>query len=218
MTPVTEKGVYSSAGSIAAGAGAIWAVFGDATLAQLDRATGDVADRGTTTAHLLGVTVGYGSVWVASAFQSSVQRFSPLSLAEVDAVTVGRRPGAIAAGFGDVWVTSAGADLVYRIDIGGGSIGATIDVGDGPSAIAVGVDSVWVANTASGTVSRIDPETNTVIETIEVGEAPAGLVVAGNLVWVTVQAALSGYFRQTVVRSSAGRRTMQRRSTRSRRK
>ena len=35
VTPVTQKGVYSSAGSVAAGAGAIWAVFGDATLAQL---------------------------------------------------------------------------------------------------------------------------------------------------------------------------------------
>ena len=40
VTPVTRRGVYSSAGSVAAGGGAIWAAFGDATLARLDRANG----------------------------------------------------------------------------------------------------------------------------------------------------------------------------------
>ena len=189
VTPVTEKGIYSSTGSIAAGdVDAIWAVFGDATLARLDRATGAVTRKTSTDASPTGLAVGYGSIWVSSAFRSTVQRFSPLSLAEVQRVTVGSRPAAIAAGFGDVWVTSSGGDLVYRVDIGGGSIAATIPVGDSPTAIAVGVDAVWVANSAAGTVSRIDPETNRPVETIEVGEAPAGLVVAGNLVWVTVQA------------------------------
>ena len=120
--------------------------------------------------------------------QVEVQRFSPLSLAEIDSSNVGSRPSAIAVGFGDVWVASAGADVVYRIDIGGGSIDATISVGDGPGALAVSADAVWVANTGSGTVSRIDPETNKVVETIEVGGAPAGLVVAGDLLWVSVQA------------------------------
>ena len=186
VIPVTRKGAYSSAGSVAAGAGAIWAVFGDATLAQIERTTAKVADRTSTDASPAGVTVGYGSVWVASAVQSTVQRLSPLSLAEVDSVSVGSRPSAIVAGFGDVWVVSAGADLVQRIDVGAGSVTA-IPVGDGPTAITVGVDAVWVANTGSGTISRIDPGTNTVVETIEVGEAPAGLVVAESLLWVTVQ-------------------------------
>ena len=188
VTPVTDRGVYSSTGSVAAGAtGAIWAVFGDGTLARLDR-TGRVADRAPTAISPGPVSDGYGSVWVASGLKSKVQRFSPLSLAEIDSSTVGSRPSAIAVGFGDVWVASAGADLVYRIDIGGGAIDATIDVGDGPGAVAVSADAVWVANSGSGTVSRIDPETNEVVDTIDVGSAPAGLVVAGNLLWVTVQA------------------------------
>jgi streptogramin lyase len=187
VTPITEKGAYSSTGSVAAGAGAVWVVFGDGTLARLDPATGRVTGRSRTDASPAGVTVGYGSVWVVSAFQSTAQRFNPRSLTEVDSATVLTRPSAIAAGFGDVWVTSAGADLVYRIELGGGSIAATIPVGDGPTAIAVGVGDVWVANTAAGSVDRIDPDRNRVVETIEVGEAPAGLVVAGDLVWVTVQ-------------------------------
>ena len=187
VTPVTRRGVYSSAGSVAGGSrgdlGGVRRRHPGAARSR-DRA---VAERTTTDGSPVGVTAGYGSVWIASAFQSSVQRFSPLSLAAVDRSTVSSRPSAIVAGFGDVWVTSAAADLVHRIDIGGGSIRATIEVGDGPSAIAVGGDSVWVANTASRTVSRIDPETNTEIEEIEVGQAPAGLVAAGNLIWVTVQ-------------------------------
>jgi YVTN family beta-propeller protein len=173
--------------SVAADAtGAIWVVFGDGTLARLDRA-GRVADSTAATISPGDVAAGYGSVWVASALKGRVQRFSPLSLAEIDSSTVGSRPSAIAVGFGDVWVASAGADVVYRIDIGGGSIDASVPVGDAPAGLAVSADAVWVANSGSGTISRIDPETNEVVETIEVGHAPVGLVAAGNLLWVTVQ-------------------------------
>ena len=128
MTPVTEKGVYSSAGHVAADAtGAVWAVFGDGTLAgSTVLGTSQTGDDDRLAA---GVAVGYGSVWVASTFQSKVQRFSPLTLAEIASSTVGSRPSAIAVGFGDIWVTSAGADLVHRIDFGGGSIDATTRVG-----------------------------------------------------------------------------------------
>jgi YVTN family beta-propeller protein len=187
VTPVAERGIYTSTGSVAADAtGAIWVVFGDGTLARLDRA-GRVADRTAATISPGDVAAGYGSVWVASALKGRVQRFSPLSLAEIDSSTVGSRPSAIAVGFGDVWVASAGADVVYRIDIGGGSIDASVPVGDAPAGLAVSADAVWVANSGSGTISRIDPETNEVVETIEVGHAPVGLVAAGNLLWVTVQ-------------------------------
>jgi YVTN family beta-propeller protein len=188
VTPVAERGIYTSTGSVAADAtGAIWVVFGDGTLARLDRA-GRVADSTAATISPGDVAAGYGSVWVASALKGRVQRFSPLSLAEIDSSTVGSRPSAIAVGFGDVWVASAGADVVYRIDIGGGSIDASVPVGDAPAGLAVSADAVWVANSGSGTISRIDPETNEVVETIEVGHAPVGLVAAGNLLWVTVQA------------------------------
>jgi YVTN family beta-propeller protein len=187
VTPVAERGIYTSTGSVAADAtGAIWVVFGDGTLARLDRA-GRVADSTAATISPGDVAAGYGSVWVASALKGRVQRFSPLSLAEIDSSTVGSRPSAIAVGFGDVWVASAGADVVYRIDIGGGSIDASVPVGDAPAGLAVSADAVWVANSGSGTISRIDPETNEVVETIEVGHAPVGLVAAGNLLWVTVQ-------------------------------
>ncbi|HXV75270.1 MAG TPA: BTAD domain-containing putative transcriptional regulator, partial [Candidatus Polarisedimenticolaceae bacterium] len=185
--PVTTPGAYWKTGAVAAGAGTIWAVFGDGTLARLDRPGGDVRGRTQTNASPAGLAVGYGSVWVASASRSTVQRFSPISLAELSSSTVGSRPAAVALGFGDVWVASAGADLVYRIEVGGGSIAATIEVGEGPSAIAVDADTVWVVNAEAGTVERIDPGTNTVTKTIEVGGAPAGVVVADGLVWVTVQ-------------------------------
>ena len=118
VTPITEKGSYSSAGSVAAGAGAIWAVFGDATLARLERGAAKVTGRATTDTSPAGVAVGYGvRVDREDSPRRPSQRLDPLSLAEVDSINVGSRPSAIATGFGDVWVTSAGADLVQRIDV-----------------------------------------------------------------------------------------------------
>jgi YVTN family beta-propeller protein len=188
VVDVTDKGAYSSAGSITAGAGGIWAVFGGGTLAGLEPETGEVTATARTDASPAGVADGYGWVWVVSAGQSTVQRFDRSTLDEVGSLTVSGRPAGIAAASGDVWVTSEAEDVVYRIDVGGRSIGATIPVGKDPTAIASGAASLWVANTGDGTVSRIDPDRNEAIETIELGGRPAGLVVARNLVWVTVQA------------------------------
>ena len=188
VTPVTRRGVYSSAGSVAAGAGAIWAAFGDATLARLDRATGDVAERTTTDGSPVGVTAGYGSVWIASAFQSSVQRFSPLSLAAVDRSTVSSRPRAIVAGFGDVWVTSAGADLVssdrYRrgIDQGDDRSRRRAERDRGRRRFGLGREQ-----SLGNRLPHRSRDEHRDREKIEVGQAPAGLVAAGNLIWVTVQ-------------------------------
>ena len=85
----------------------------------------------------------------------------------------------------------------------------TIPVGDGPSALAGGSGSVWVANTAAGTVSRIDPRTNDVVATIDVGNAPAGIAPRTASSGSPSRRRDARYSRQTAVRSSTGRRTMQ---------
>jgi YVTN family beta-propeller protein len=185
--PVTDRGTYSAKGSVTSGAAAVWAAFGDGTLARLDPERLRVVRTTTTDGSPAGVAEGYGSVWVASTGQSTVQRFTVLTMAEIDSVGVSRSPAGIVAGFGDVWVTSMGADAVQRVDIGGGSIDETTPVADGPGAIAVGSGAVWVASAEAGVVSRIDPETNDVVAEIDVGQRPAGLAVAGGFVWVTLQ-------------------------------
>ena len=182
------RGPYSSNGSVAVGAGWVWAAFGDSTLARVDPHTVRVSGSTIVGAQPAGVTVGSRSVWVSNADSSTVQRFAPETFEEapLKEFNVGRRPAGIASGEGSIWVAIEGDDEVARIDPGSGAV-SMIAVGDGPLSVAVGADAIWVANTAAGSVSRIDPATKDVVETIEIGNAPTGIVVAAGLVWVTVQ-------------------------------
>ena len=177
----------SNDGSVAIGAGFVWAVYGDSTLARVDPASSDVT-RGFAGAAPSGLVIAMGALWVANSGDSTVHRFNPTTFEQgpIRPISVGRRPTGIAFGHGAIWVANAGDDNVTRIDPSSNST-LTIPVGDGPSAIAAGAGAVWVANTAGQTVSRIDPATNEVVETIDIGSAPAGIAVGEGFVWVTAQ-------------------------------
>ena len=215
-----REGVYSSTGSVAAGdATRSGPCSATATLARLDPARPVRSDRRhRQTASPADVAVGYGSVWVSSAFRSTVQRFSPFDTRRrCHESPSASRPAAIVAGFGDVWVdqlrratsctasTSAAARSPRR------SPSATAPRASRSERRRVGREH------GGGTVSRIDPETNKVVKTIEVGEAPGRAGRRGKPRLGDSAGALSDYFRQTVARSSAGRRTTHRGSTRTRR-
>lgn len=178
----------STRGAVAVGAGSVWVVYGDSTLAAVDPRPLHVADATYVGQSPAGVTVGSGSVWVVNSGDSTVTRLSPKTYERDDQpIRVGRRPVGIAFGEGAVWVADKGADAVTRIDPLTNST-RTIPVGAGPTAVAVGGGLVWVANTAAGTVSRIDPVRIEVVGTIKVGNAPSGIVFGGDAVWVAVQA------------------------------
>ena len=191
VTDVTSAGgaaFGSPYGSVAVGAGSVWSVFADSTLARLD-AAGTVLGRGLAGSLPAGIAVAGDSVWVTNSGDATVQRFSVRSFAEgpVRVFNVGERPTGIAYAEDAIWVACSGDDVVWRIDPGSAAT-LPIPVGDGPSAVAAGSGSVWVANTAAGTVSRIDPRTNAVVATIDVANAPAGIAAADGFLWVTVQA------------------------------
>jgi YVTN family beta-propeller protein len=187
---VTGRSSRSSSGSVAVGAGSVWVVYGDSTLARVEPGARRPAATAIAGFSPSAVVVGGGSVWVANAGDSNVQRFNPTTFVEgpLRAYSVGKRPVAIVYGEGALWVASQGDGVVTRIDPSTGST-TTIPVGDEPAAIAVSNDAVWVANSGSGTVSRIDPATNEVVQTIRVGNAPSGIAVAEGLVWVASQSA-----------------------------
>jgi len=175
-------------GSVAIGAGSVWAVFGDSTLARLD-AGGRVLDATLAGTDPAGIVVVSDAVWVTNSGDATVQRFNERTFGEgaLKTFNVGRLPSGIAYADGAMWVASSGDDVVTRIDPDSGAT-LPIPVGDGPSALATVAGSVWVANTGARTVSRIDPQTNEVVDTIDVGNAPVGLVAARGLLWVSVQA------------------------------
>jgi YVTN family beta-propeller protein len=189
--PVTPPAYAAPTGAVAVGAGKVWAVFGNSTLASIDRsAEPRVSDKTRTGSEPAAVVVGGGDVWVANSGDATVQRFDPVTFTEGPngrCCTVGKRPVGIAYGAGDIWVADQGDDTITRIDPATEST-RTIQVGADPVAIAFGEGAVWVANSGDGTISRIDPDENSVVRTIEVGNAPTGITVADGSVWITSQA------------------------------
>jgi DNA-binding SARP family transcriptional activator len=186
---VTRTAFGTSTGGVAVGFGAVWAVYGDSTLARVDPRS--VRRTGATFAGIgpVDVAVGEGSVWVAQGGEPTVERFHPATFEEGPVrvpITVGNRPTGIAVGAGAVWIATGGDDAVFRIDPESNAV-RSIPVGDEPAAVAVGADAVWVAHAGDGTVARIDPVTYDVVM-IDVGGAPAGIAIAGGRVWVTVRA------------------------------
>jgi YVTN family beta-propeller protein len=187
-TPVSGTAFGFPNGSVTVGAGSVWAVYGDSTLARLD-ASGSILGQTTVGSQPAGIVFAAGSIWVTNSGDATVQRFNPDSFRQgaLRMFNVGRQPIGIDYVDGAIWVASSGDDVVWRIDPDSGA-SLQIDVGDGPSAVAGGAGAVWVANTAARSVTRIDTETNEVVSTIDVGSAPSGIAVADGIVWVTAQA------------------------------
>ena len=129
------------------------------------------------------VAVGYGSVWVGSAY-GAIARVDP-ETRKVETVSMGNSPSAIATGAGSVWVTDDVDNTVARIDpASANAVTDTTPAGRGPSALDVGAGGVWVANTQDNAVARIDPRSAAVVDTIRVGRRPTGIAVGGGAVWV----------------------------------
>jgi YVTN family beta-propeller protein len=186
---VADVAFGSPNGSVAVGAGSVWAVFGDSTLARIERESGRVAEFTRAGTNPAGIAFGNGSVWVSNSGQAEVWRYSPAAFPEgpLDSPRVGRRPTGIASGERAIWVANNASDSVSRINLASGDV-VSIEVGDGPTAVAVAEGSAWVVNSDEGTVSRIDLGTNDVERTIEIGHVPSGIAFAGGFLWVTVQA------------------------------
>jgi len=181
--PITSR---SNAGIAAPAPGAVWAVFGNSVLGNVDPRTNHLHATGIAGLGPSAIAVGNGAVWIANSGDNTVSQILPATASAVKTITVGRQPSGIAVGDGAVWVTNRGDDSVTRIDLGSLSETA-IPVGHGPAGIALGLGSVWVVNSDDGTVSRIDPVRRSVVKTIALGARPVGVVASDGRVWVSVQ-------------------------------
>jgi YVTN family beta-propeller protein len=177
----------TATGSIAVGAGAVWAAFGSSAVARIDPRTRRGAVVGDAGVSPSAIAYGEDALWIANRDDDTVSRFSTSTYSTLHAVSVGRAPAGVAVGGGFVWVTDSADDAVSRVDPRLNS-STTIPVGRVPLGIAYGEGGVWIANSGDGTVSRIDPSTSKVVKTIKVGGRPVGIAVGDGLVWVTVEA------------------------------
>jgi YVTN family beta-propeller protein len=187
--PLAVTDTRGGFGVVAAGGGSVWVVFADSQLYRIDPGGTRTQPGGVVGASPSAIVFGAGSVWVASAYDNTVEKVLPKTGTVVHTFTVGRHPSALAVGEGAVWVADQIDDAVTRIDLASGSESTiSLSPGAGPSGIAVGSGAVWTANAGDGTVSRIDPARRSVAEVIPVGHRPSDIVVADDRVWVSVQA------------------------------
>jgi peptide/nickel transport system substrate-binding protein len=97
-------------------------------------------------------------------------------------LSVGSKPGAIAAGGGFLWVASE-EGTVSRVDPETRAVQTLAGQGSA-SGIAHGGGSVWVTNFDERTVTQIRPDSLTEVQTVDVGNGPAAVAVGEGAVWV----------------------------------
>jgi streptogramin lyase len=131
-----------------------------------------------------GVTVGAGSVWVASPRRGEVLRIDPNGERVTEKIDVGGRPGAIVFGAGRVWVADGDGGGMTAIDPDGEIFKRGIGPHASPLRLAYGAGAVWVSSASTGTLVRVDPVSGRAGAPIRVGRGPAGVTVGGGLVWV----------------------------------
>jgi ABC-type branched-subunit amino acid transport system substrate-binding protein/streptogramin lyase len=161
------------------GAGAVWAIDRDDSVARIDERSGRVV--ATVPAHADQLAAGDAGVWVLSG--GSVVRIDPATnrLGRPIRLPAFRTRG-IAVGGGAVWVLDDQEGQLWRVDPATGDA-RTIGVGTGATYVAYGAGAVWVANLTDGFVSRVDPRTSRVTRT-PIG-APLGVAAGDGAAWVS---------------------------------
>jgi YVTN family beta-propeller protein len=115
---------------------------------------------------------------------NSIGIIDPATDDVVAQISVGIRPGPVAAGADSVWVGNLQDRTLARIDPRKRSVVAFVTLGNRtPTGVAVGGRAVWVAHGLRGQLSRIDPQFNQVTATRGVsrslGDRQHGAVAVG---------------------------------------
>jgi hypothetical protein len=171
--------------SLAAGAGAVWAVERDRpVLARIDVATNRV-----TTTQLdeppIYVWFGDGTPWVAFDGSGTVARIDPATGATVHRFSVGDGPSGFATDGAAVWIASHKSGDIVRIDgdrltrLGRHFLGAT----SAPERLAVAGGGLWITGRGLD-LERLDALTGAEEASVEIGAAGLDLAVEGNLLHV----------------------------------
>ena len=183
----------STNGAVAIDADAVWAVYGDSTLARIDPIDIKVTGRGVTGTAPAGVVVAYELRLGRQHRQRHGAALRPGDLRRGPARDADQCWPAADCDRGrrrrDLGREHRGG---HRRDgsartAGGAPTTEQIDVGDAPTGLAVGAGAVWVANAGDGTVSRIDAAKREVVKTIHIGNAPWGIAFGNGAVWFSVQ-------------------------------
>jgi YVTN family beta-propeller protein len=188
-----SSAISDRASNIAVGESGLWSVsYDDRVLTRINPRTHAVVGSYGLGAPPIGIAVGGGIVWIATAFgDSPLVPFDPKTNRLGQPVSLGSdvAPQGVAYGWDAVWITDKNNNVVDRIDPSTDTVTGRIAVGDGPEGIAIDRQAVWVANGVDRTVSRIDPSSSRVVATIGLPGPPAAIAVGLDAVWVVIESA-----------------------------
>lgn len=190
----------ATAGSLAAGDGAVWSTLfgtasGDPVAVRIDPASNGVTARAfAPSSQFYDLGVGFGSLWISNFDDDSVTRYDDTTGALVG--TVGLNPGTAPEGVafanGSVWVAGHHGNptgSVVRIDPSTDAVTARIAAGAaqgccGPQEITFGAGALWVGVPNQHRVVRVDPTSASVTANIAAGPSCGGLAADDTAVWV----------------------------------
>jgi YVTN family beta-propeller protein len=147
----------------------------------------------------VGITFGFGSLWIVNHREMTVTRFNPATGKVVKKLSVRIRnagtfegPEQVAAGLGSVWVSQPAQNIVTRIDPRSDRITARIKFPRSatPFTFAIGARSLWVLGPKS--IFRVDPRTNRIADSARIGKHAGSdyrglrsIAVVDHSLWVT---------------------------------
>ena len=131
-----------------------------------------------------GLTIGYGSAWVACREQRAVQRIDLATGRVLPMIDVAEPVWAITAGEGSVWAIALRGSAVHRIDPGTNRVTASIPLGGVVPYAWAGGGALWAADDEGQAMIRIDPASGAQVARVPVGNGPAGFAFDGSFVWI----------------------------------
>ena len=131
-----------------------------------------------------GLTIGYGSAWVACREQRAVQRIDLATGRVLPRIQVAEPVSAITAGEGSVWTIALRGSAVHRIDPGTNKVTASIPLNGVVPYAWAGGGALWAADDEGQAMIRIDPTSNGEVARVPVGNGPAGFAFDGSFVWI----------------------------------
>jgi DNA-binding beta-propeller fold protein YncE len=131
-----------------------------------------------------GMSVGYGSIWLACRSQRAVQRVDPQTGRVLATIPVPEPVWTVTAGADWVWAVALRGSAIYRIDPGSNRVSTPIPFpGTLTYAWAAG-DTLWAADDDGQRIIRIASRTGAEVGRVSVGNGPAGFTFDGSFAWV----------------------------------
>lgn len=175
----------------AMGAGAVWVATnrldgGGGSIVRIDPTTGSIPARIEVAGHVLGVTTGGGSVWVAQSAPDQLVRIDPAKNAVTKVYPVKSVPVAVAYGGGFGWLASG--DSLLKVNLATSDV-TTIALGGQARELTFADGAVWVTVPGTGMspawkLVRVAADTGAIVARVDLPAEPWDVSGGSGYVWV----------------------------------